>query len=340
MIRVLIVDDSALVCTLLTKALTADPEIEVVGAAPDPYVARDMIAERRPDVLTLDLNLPRMDGLSFLRRLMVHYPLPVIVVSTLTQALSATAVEALGSGAFDVVGKPQGPGHRLEDMTASLVEKVKAASRVNPRNLMPQQQSPQIDRPLPAESGQRIVLIGASTGGTIAIESVLRALPERSPAILIAQHMPQGFTASFAARLDASCRLDVKEATSGDEIVPGRVLIAPGSQHLRVERKGGRLTAMLSDDPPVNRHRPSVDVLFRSAAEQLGSNAVGVLLTGMGSDGARGLLAMRRSGARTIAEDESSCVVFGMPAEAIALGAAEEVVPLPGVPARILALAA
>ena len=336
MIRVLVVDDSAVVRQVLTQELKKDPLIEVIGAAPDPYVAREMIAAHRPDVLTLDLEMPRMDGLSFLRQLMKHHPLPTLIVSSLTPKGSALALEAMAAGAVEVVQKP-GAAYRVGDLGMYLREKVKSAAGIDLKAL---QASLQVSSPPPAPllsvRTQTVVAIGASTGGTIALEKILRALPVDAPGIVISQHMPPGFTQAFAERLSTLCKVKVREAKHGDPILTGGVLIAPGNQHLLVKTSGARSFVELSDEAPVNRHRPSVDVMFRSVARALGPAAVGVILTGMGADGADGLLEMKRAGATMIAQDEASCVVFGMPREAIERGAADEIVPLDGVAARVL----
>lgn len=338
MIRVLVVDDSGVVRRMMSAALSRDPEIEVVGAAPDPYVARDMIAELRPDVITLDLEMPRMDGLSFLQRLMQHYPLPVIIVSSLTPASSKLAMQALSMGAVDVLCKPDGAAFKVGDIGAVLAERVKAAAKV-PRGKLNGGGAPATEvRPLAPLQARthHVVAIGASTGGTVAIERVLRAMPPDSPPILVTQHMPSGFTTSFAQRLDDGCRISVREARDGEVVAPGVALIAPGDQHMLVRASGAQLYVALSDGPPVNRHRPAVDVLFKSVAAHVGPSAIGVILTGMGADGARGLLEMRKAGAATIAQDQDSCVVFGMPREAIEIGAVDDIVTLDGVAERIV----
>jgi two-component system chemotaxis response regulator CheB len=340
-IRVLVVDDSALVRQVLTRALAADPAIEVVGAAPDPLAARDKIKACAPDVITLDVEMPRMDGLTFLERLMRTRPMPVLMVSSLTEAGCQTTLRALELGAVDFVTKPRvGLSEALDTLGAEVVEKVKAVARARPRRL---QAAPDPVRPAAggglAGAGELVVAVGASTGGTEALRELLGALPPDAPGLVVVQHMPEHFTRAFAERLDSLCALRVKEAEDGDRVLPGHGLVAPGNRHLRLVRDGAICRVRLSQEEPVNRHRPSVDVLFESAAHVLGPNAAGVLLTGMGQDGARGLLAMRRAGARTIAQDEASCVVFGMPREAIALGAAERVVPLGEIAATLLGLA-
>ena len=336
-IRVLCVDDSALIRDLLSEIINSQPDMEVVAVAADPLVARDLIKLHNPDVLTLDVEMPRMDGLDFLERLMRLRPMPVLMVSSLTQAGSEVTLRALELGALDFIAKPQmGIRHGMLDYSELIAEKIRAAARSRPR------QAPSTGAPRPKAlqapilSSEKLVIIGASTGGTEAIRAVLEPLPANSPAILIAQHMPGGFTRSFAERLDRLCNIAVKEAEDGERILPGHAYIAPGTAHLKLARSGANYVARLDDGPPVNRHRPSVDVLFRSAAESAGRNAIGVLLTGMGKDGARGLLEMRQAGAFTFAQDEASCVVFGMPREGIALGGACDVVSLEHMAERIL----
>jgi len=339
-VRVLVVDDSALMRQVLTRALGADPGLEVVGAAPDPYVARDKIKALSPDVLTLDVEMPRMDGLAFLERLMRARPMPVVMVSSLTESGCATTLRALELGALDFVTKPKvGLAESLDVLTAEVVEKVKAAAGARLRAPRPAAAgaAPAIQAGL-FRTTDTVLALGASTGGTEALREVLTALPPDAPGIVVVQHMPERFTRAFADRLDGLCAVRVKEAEEGDRVLPGHVLIAPGNHHMRVRRDGATYRVHLSQEDPVNRHRPSVDVLFDSAAAALGPNAIGVIMTGMGNDGARGLLAMRRAGARTVAQDEASCVVFGMPKEAIALGAAAHVVPLGQIPAMLLAL--
>lgn len=340
--RVLIVDDSAVVRQMLAIELAQHPGITVIGTAPDPVVARDLIVRDRPDVITLDLEMPRMDGLEFLRRIMAHLPLPVIVVSSLTPQGSDLALEALEAGAVDVLCKP-GHAYSVGALAGDLAARIHAvagrplAARRSPARAGPATSAPPAGA-LRATTNQ-ILAIGASTGGTQALAEVLEALPATSPGIAIVQHMPPGFTRSFAERLAKTCRVAVKEAEAGDTLAPGRCLIARGDRHLRVRRQGGTYIAELDNGPPVGRHRPSVDVLFHSVAACAGANAIGVILTGMGRDGADGLKAMHAAGARTIAQDEATCVVFGMPKEAIAIGAADRVLPLPQIAAGICALA-
>ncbi|MEP7383363.1 MAG: chemotaxis response regulator protein-glutamate methylesterase [Gemmatimonadota bacterium] len=341
-IRVLIVDDSAVVRKALSVGLSRFADIEVVGTAMDPYVARDKIIELRPDVLTLDVEMPRMDGLAFLERLMQHYPIPVIIVSSLAPKQSEAAVRALSLGAVNVVPKP-GTQYSVPDVERHLVAAVRAAARATLRK---RDSPPVATAPAPRQHlgllhmTDRIVAIGASTGGTGAIEAVLRRFPADAPGIVIAQHMPAGFTASFAQRLDQQCAITVREARDGEIITPGLALVAPGNRHLLVQRSGARWIARVKDGPLVHYQRPSVDVLFNSVAKAAGRTAIGVILTGMGEDGARGLLAMREAGGWTVAQDEQSSVVFGMPRAAIELGAAHEVCALRDIGDLILAMLA
>ena len=337
MIRVLIVDDSALVRKILTTELSKYEDIEVVGSAVDPYVAREKIAELRPDVLTLDIEMPRMDGLSFLAKLMKHYPMPVVIISSLTPKNSETALKAIELGAVEVIGKPSST-YSTPDI-ARVLHAIRGAAAA--RFIKPQ--SPVASTPKSASSHlaqiqttHKVLAIGASTGGTKAIEVVLKALPATAPGTVIVQHMPEHFTAAFAARLNQVCEMEVREARDQDRVVPGVALIAPGNKHMLLERSGAQYHVRIKDGPAVHHQRPSVDVLFHSVTRQAGRNAVGVLLTGMGADGAKGLLAMRESGAHTIAEAEESCVVFGMPKEAIKLGGVAEVAPLPNIAQAIL----
>lgn len=334
-VRVLIVDDSAVVRHLLARELEAAPGIAVVGTAPDPYVARDMIVELRPDVLTLDVEMPRMDGISFLRRLMRHYPMPVIIVSSLTPAGSETALEALEAGAVDVVAKP-GPAYSVGQMGADLAHRIRAAATADVKRLVPAVRQAPVERLSLIRTTAQVVAIGASTGGTSALERLLRAMPPTAPGIVIVQHMPEQFTAAFAKRLDGICAIDVREAADGDTIVAGRALIAPGNRHMVVQRSGALYRVRVKDGPPVSYNRPSVDVLFRSVARSAGRNAIGVILTGMGADGAEGMAEMHALGAHTIAQDEATCVVFGMPKEAIRRGGVDQVLPLDSVAAGIL----
>jgi two-component system chemotaxis response regulator CheB len=340
-IRVLVVDDSAVVRALLTRELSRDPQIEVVGGAPDPYVARDKIVELRPDVLTLDVEMPRMDGITFLGKLMQHFPMPVIVLSSLTATGSRTAIEALAAGAVDVVCKPGGESS-VESLAPLLVQKIKQASRARVCARSNEATAP-IERAEavagPVETTHKVIAIGASTGGVQALTEVLTAFPPDAPGTLVVQHMPPKFTHSFAERLNGLCRVRVKEAADGDAVTSGRVLIAPGGRHMVLRRSGAQYIVQIKDGPEVFHQRPSVEVLFDSVARAAGANAVGAILTGMGADGATGLLNMRKAGARTVAQDEASCVVFGMPMEAIKCGAAEHVVPLCDVSRTLISLA-
>jgi len=334
---VLVVDDSAVVREVLSRELAADPCIEVVGTATDPYVARDKIVALDPDVVTLDLEMPRMDGITFLQRLMHYRPMPVVVVSSLTAHGSETALDALAAGAVDVVAKP-GPSYGVGAMSSDLAERIKAAARARVgRSTL--HATPARGLPALRTTTTKVVAIGASTGGTRALAKILSALPGNGPAVLVVQHMPETFTRSFAQRLDAECAMAVCEATDGMSVAAGKVLIAPGNLHLLLRRSGGSYFAVVKDGLPVGRHRPSVDILFRSVARAAGRNGIGIILTGMGSDGADGLLEMRVAGARTIAQDEATSVVWGMPGEAVALGAADEVLALESIAARITRLA-
>ncbi len=347
-IRVLVVDDSALMRQILCEILRQDVDLDVVGSAPNPYVAWEKIKELKPDVLTLDVEMPRMDGLTFLENLMRVHPMPVVMVSSLTEKGCETTLRALELGAIDYVEKPKvDVASGTVRLGAEIIEKVKTAFRAKlrtrERQVAAQRRAaaPPVRRPadtLLKTTTHKVICIGASTGGTEALLEVLTALPADTPGIVIVQHMPAGFTRSFADRLDRACQIRVKEAEDGDRILQGHALLAPGGLHMAVQRAGASQLVRVGPGQPVNRHCPSVDVLFRSAAHHLGRNALGVILTGMGNDGAAGLLEMRRAGARTIAEDESTCVVFGMPAEAISMGAAEEVVPLYDVAGRITTL--
>ncbi|MGO9011563.1 MAG: protein-glutamate methylesterase/protein-glutamine glutaminase [Bryobacteraceae bacterium] len=336
-IKILIVDDSAIVRKLLSEALFEEKDIEVVGTAPDPFVARDKILALKPDVLTLDIEMPRMDGLTFLKKLMHYQPMPVVVISSLGQAGCQATLEALRLGAVEVLAKPGGP-YSVGELRMDLAAKIRAAAaaRLRPSPAEPSA-NPEPPPPVPACDTSAVVAIGASTGGTEAIQQVLTRLPANSPGIVITQHIPPVFSLAFANRLNEICPMEVQEARDGDVLARGRALIAPGNFHMLLRKPlGGGFRVTVQDGPRVCYQRPSVDVMFSSVAEAAGSNAVGVLLTGMGSDGARGLLKMKQNGARTIAQDEASCVIFGMPKEAIRLGAADEVAPLDRVPAAIL----
>lgn len=335
-IRVLCVDDSALMRQLMTEIINGFSDMEVVATAPDPLVARDLIKKLNPDVLTLDVEMPRMDGLDFLEKLMRLRPMPVVMVSSLTGRGSEITLRALELGAVDFVTKPQtGLRDGMLAYSESIAEKVRTASRARLTQRRPTDAAPAIHVPL--LSSEKLIAIGASTGGTEAIRHVLEPLPPNSPALVITQHMPPGFTRSFADRLNKLCQITVKEAEDGERILPGHAYIAPGARHMELARSGANYQIRLHDHEPVNRHRPSVDVLFNSVAQYAGRNAVGVILTGMGNDGAAGLLAMRNAGAYTLAQDEATCVVFGMPREAIALGASHETVPLHQISQRMMA---
>ncbi len=359
-IRLLIVDDSALVRKLLTEMVGKDRDIEVVGTATDPYAAREKIKQLNPDVITLDVEMPRMDGVTFLENLMRLRPMPVVMVSSLTQHGADITLRALELGAVDFVSKPRvDVAGSLVDYAQELIAKIKmaAGARVNPRSSAPRpsvsvsaaglkvDERRSADAVLPAVTGRRvlrttdrIVAIGASTGGTEAIREVLEMMPADAPAIVVSQHIPAAFSRAFAERINRSCAMSVCEAQDGQYILPGHAYIAPGDRHLIVERDGARYRCRLNDGPHVNRHRPSVDVMFRSVAQNVGPNATGVILTGMGDDGARGLKEMLEAGAGTIAQDEASSVVWGMPGAAVKLGAAEHVMPLQRIPGQILNL--
>ncbi len=341
-IKVLIVDDSAIVRKVFTEVLSKDAGIEVVGTAPDPYVARDKILKLKPDVITLDIEMPRMDGLTFLRKLMRHYPLPVIIISSLTRKGSRLALDALSYGALDVISKPTA-AYSVDDLRIDLAKKIHAIAE-SKLDLKPYQSAPKAKKhPMAPFTGcnngtDKIIAIGASTGGTEAIKVVLSNMPPNGPAILVVQHMPAYFTGSFAERLNSICDISVKEATDGEILERGKALIAPGDFHLLLKDRPGRYYVQVKSGPTVHHQRPSVDVLFKSVAKTAASNAVGILLTGMGADGAEGLLRMREAGASTIAQDEESCVVFGMPKEAISIGAAEWVVSLDNISQKALEL--
>jgi two-component system chemotaxis response regulator CheB len=336
-IRVLVVDDSAIVRKLISEAISTEPDLEVVGTAPDPFVARDQILRLQPDVLTLDIEMPRMDGLTFLKKLMKHYPLPVIVISSLGQASCQATLEAMQIGAVEVLAKPAGP-YSVGELRASVAAQVRAAASARVRR-NPETHGPEATEPSTAVRALRkdmVIAIGASTGGTEAIQQVLRQMPAESPAILVTQHIPPVFSTAFAARLNQLCSIEVNEACDGDQVMPGRALLAPGNFHLVLHRIGSGYRVEVKDGPLVHYQRPSVDVMFSSVAAEAGPNAIGALLTGMGSDGANGLLQLKRAGATTIAQDESTCVVFGMPREAIRLGAVDHVLPISRVAGALL----
>ena len=347
-IKVVVVDDSALVRSLLTEIINKQPDMCCIGAANDPLQAREMIRELNPDVITLDVEMPKMDGLEFLSRLMRLRPMPVVMVSTLTEQGADTTLRALEMGAVDFVAKPRiGVASGLSLLGAEIVEKIRVASKARvARHVAPPppplsahaQGGDQPPRPLVMHrlSTEKIICIGASTGGTEAIKEILIDLPADSPAIVITQHMPAGFTTSFAARLDSLCKIRVAEAVNGQRILPGHAYIAPGGQQFHIERSGANYVAVVDDSPPVNRHKPSVEVLFKSCARVLGPNAIGIMLTGMGGDGAAAMREMRDAGSYNIAQDEASCVVFGMPKMAIQQGAVHEVLPLKAIAKAVI----
>jgi two-component system, chemotaxis family, protein-glutamate methylesterase/glutaminase len=342
--RVLIVDDSAIVRKILTEALADEPDIEVVGSAPDPYVARDKILALHPDVLTLDIEMPRMDGLTFLKKLMLFHPIPAVVISSLTQPSCRAAIQALELGAVEVLAKPGGP-YSVGELRTTLAAKIRAAAVARVRPVDPAGAGKSLPAPNSAPPAlsfnaasdpEAVIAIGASTGGTEALATILARLPASSPAIVIAQHIPPEFSRAFANRLNDLCALEVKEARDGDALRSGLALVAPGDFHMLLRGSSGRYVVNVKNGPRVCYQRPSVDVLFLSVAEAAGSRAVGVLLTGMGNDGSQGLLKMREAGARTIAQNEATCVVFGMPREAIQIGAAESVLPLSAIAGAML----
>ena len=342
-IKVLLVDDSAVVRQVLQGILGEEPDIEVIGAASDPIFAMDKMAREWPDVIVLDVEMPRMDGITFLKKIMSEHPTPVVICSTLTLKGAETTMQALAAGAVEIISKPTvGLKNFLKESSGELVHAVRAAAQANVKRVIrAAQPMPQVGAKLNADAilapasshamaqtTERIVAIGTSTGGTQALEAVLTALPRVCPGIVIVQHMPEKFTASFADRLNGLCQIEVREAKNNDRVIPGLALIAPGGKHMMLKRSGAYYYTEVVDGPLVNRHRPSVDVLFRSVAKFAGKNATGIIMTGMGDDGARGLKEMLDAGANTVAEDESTCVVFGMPKEAIKLGAAKRILPL------------
>ncbi|MBX3350208.1 MAG: chemotaxis response regulator protein-glutamate methylesterase [Nitrospira sp.] len=352
-INVLVVDDSATVRQVMSDLLRKDPEIRVIGAASDPIFAMEHMKKLWPDVITLDVEMPRMDGISFLKHLMATRPTPVVLCSSLTEKGAETTMQALSAGAVSIITKPKmGVKAFLEDSSAQLVDAVKAAARANMKCVKPVVASA---APIPqkltadavltagthamAATTDRLVAIGTSTGGTQALEAVLTKLPRVCPGIVVVQHMPEKFTAAFAERLNSICQIEVLEAKTGDRVIPGRALIAPGGRHMVIKRSGAQYHIEVVEGPLVNRHRPSVDVLFRSVAKYAGRNALGIIMTGMGDDGASGLLEMRRAGARTLGQNESTCVVYGMPKEAMKKGASEREIALDTIPAEILKFA-
>jgi len=343
-VKVLVIDDSALIRSLLKEMINQAPDMEVVGAAPDPLVAREMIRTLNPDVITLDVEMPKMDGLEFLERLMRLRPMPVLMISTLTAKGSEVTLRALELGAVDFISKPKmDVQNGLQDYADEIIDKLRMAARakvyarVTPEVIA----SKSADAVLPSvrskvTSTEKILVFGSSTGGTEALKEVLIHMPPDCPGIVMTQHMPEGFTKSYAERLNSLCQINVKEAEHGDRILPGHAYLAPGHSHLLIGRNGANYMCHLSQADPVNRHRPSVDVLYRSAANNVGKNAIGIILTGMGKDGAAGMKEMQAAGAHTFAQDEASCVVFGMPKEAIAQGGVDEIVPLKDMAKRIL----
>lgn len=339
-LKVLIVDDSALIRGIMTEFINHQPDMEVVGAAPDPYAAREMIKQTDPDVITLDVEMPRMNGIEFLEKLMRLRPTPVVMVSTLTEHGSEVTLKALELGAVDFIAKPRlGVREGMEEIERDIADKIRAAARAHVRRRGNGAETLDSPRPLAGHvlsTTEKLVCIGSSTGGTEALKEVLSRMPANAPAILMTQHMPESFTKSFAARLNGLSAMTVKEAEHNERILPGHAYLAPGHSHLLVKKSGAYYYTELSRADPVNRHRPSVDVLFGSAARVLGQNAIAVILTGMGKDGAAGMLEMRQAGAHTIAQDEASCVVYGMPKAAVDLGAVQEISPLTGIAGCIL----
>ncbi|HEX8962816.1 MAG TPA: chemotaxis response regulator protein-glutamate methylesterase [Rhodocyclaceae bacterium] len=354
-IKVMVVDDSAVVRQVVTQAIASDPSIEVIATAQDPVFALDKMKSLWPDVLVVDIEMPRMDGLTFLKKIMAEHPTPVIICSSLAEKGAQVTMEALAAGAFTIITKPKmGVKSFLQDSANDIVTAIKSAARANMTAVRRMTAAPAAAlNPAPKLSADamlasghtgasmygttdRLVAIGTSTGGTQALEAVLTRLPAVCPGIVIVQHMPEKFTAMFAERLNGLCKLEVREAQHGDRVIPGRALIAPGGRHMMLKRSGAQYYVEVADGPLVNRHKPSVDVLFRSVAQVAGKNALGIIMTGMGDDGARGMREMHDAGAQTVAEDESTCVVFGMPKEAIKLGGVDKVVPLDRIPQEIV----
>ncbi len=354
-IKVMVVDDSAVVRQVVTQAIASDPGIEVVATAQDPVFALEKMKALWPDVLVVDIEMPRMDGLTFLKKIMAQHPTPVIICSSLAEKGAQVTMEALAAGAFTIITKPKiGVKSFLQDSANDIVTAIKSAARANMRAVRRMTAAPAALNPEPKLSADamlashhtgagmygttdRLVAIGTSTGGTQALEAVLTRLPGTCSGIVIVQHMPEKFTAMFAERLNGLCKLEVREAKNGDRVIPGRALIAPGGRHMMLKRSGAQYYVEVADGPLVNRHKPSVDVLFRSVAQVAGKNALGIIMTGMGDDGARGLKEMHDAGAQTVAEDESTCVVFGMPKEAIKLGGVDKIMPLDRIPQEIVA---
>lgn len=349
-IKVLIVDDSAVVRQVLSKVLSSDPEIEVIGTAADPYLAAEKIRQQVPDVITLDVEMPRMDGLTFLQKIMSQHPIPVVICSTLTTKGAEATLKAIQYGAVEIINKPQlGTKNFLEESQVFICDAIKAAAQARIKPMSPSVGQRAISKKYTADavlsrtrtSGvlkttEQVIAVGASTGGTEALRLFLQALPLDAPGVVVVQHMPEHFTAAFAKRLDGICRVSIKEAEDGDTVIPGRALIAPGNRHMLLKRSGARYYIELKDGPLVCRHRPSVDVLFRSASRYAGQNAIGVIMTGMGDDGSRGMLEMKEAGATNFAQDEETCVVFGMPKEAIKLNAVDKVLPLESLAPAVL----
>lgn len=344
-IRVVVVDDSALVRSLLAEIINREPDMECVGTANDPLIAREMIRELNPDVITLDIEMPKMDGIEFLSRLMRLRPMPVVMISTLTERGAEVTMRALELGAVDFVSKPRiGLTDGIRDLSDQIVDKVRVAAAAHIRRLVAPANAPAVQKvsagtaPVTGRlSTEKLICVGASTGGTEAIKEILVRMPADSPGIVITQHMPPGFTTSFAARLDSLCQITVREASHGERILPGHAYIAPGGKQFRIDKSGANYVCVVEDGEPVNRHKPSVEVLFKSAARCVGRNAYGIMLTGMGNDGARAMKEMRDAGSYNYVQDEASCVVFGMPREAILHGAADEVLPLSGIAPALLA---
>ncbi len=349
-IKVLIVDDSAVVRQTLEKVLSSDREIEVVGTAPDPYAAAKKMKTLVPDVITLDVEMPRMDGITFLKKIMSQHPIPVVICSSLTGKGSETALKALEYGAVEIIHKPLvGTKQFIEESNILICDVVKAAAltkkKPNPRTAKIIEPSKKLtadvilrkaDKKAMVQTTEKVVVVGASTGGTEALRIFLEALPYNSPGIVVVQHMPENFTTAFASRLNDVCQVSVKEAANNDSVLPGHVLIAPGNKHTLLKRSGARYYVEVKDGPLVSRHRPSVDVLFRSASRYAGKNVCGVILTGMGDDGAKGMLEMKETGAINIAQDEATCVVFGMPNEAIKAGGVDQVLPLQAIAGKVI----